>query len=117
MNSSTAGTAGSEVAEGSVVGALLGEDLLVAGVAPRIEGCGVARAEVGVLVDGLAAGRLMALESRPEAAFFGVTDEMGLLGGVVDGVLSTVLDEDACVGRIIRARKLSSTCFSFFVGG
>jgi hypothetical protein len=31
--------------------------------------------------------------------------------------LSAVFDDEACVGRIIRERKLSSTSFSFFVGG
>lgn len=39
-----------------------------------------------------------------------------LLGGVV-GTFSVVFDEEACVGRIIRAKKLSSTGASFFVTG
>ncbi len=48
--------------------------------------------------------------------FFPADAAASLRGGVI-GAFSVVLEDDAWVGRIIRARKLSSTSFSFFVGG
>ena len=43
-------------------------------------------------------------------------EDCGIFLGGVEGVLSKVFEEDDCVGRIMRARKLSSTLLSVFLG-
>jgi hypothetical protein len=61
------------------------------------------------------ASLLTALPSALLVGFLAGAGTEGFRGGVM--AFSATLDADAWVGRIIRARKLSSTCFSFLVGG
>lgn len=82
-----------------------------------VEEFAAARVELPAVAATLGAGFLTAFASTlvASACFLTVVAGAAFLGGVT--TLSCTLDADACVGRIIRARNPSSTCFSFFVSG